>query len=651
MKKITIIITILLITITSTYAQNSFKYQAVFRDTNDKPYTNTNIDLRFTILSGNPTGTIVYSEKQTIVSSSIGIVSANIGEGTVLSGDFIGIDWSSNKYYLKVDADINGTGNYVFFGTNIISKVPMAVYADKCGDTDDADADPQNEIQSLSFDSNTNQLSISNGNSVTIPTGGDDADADPNNEIQTISKSGNTVSLSKNGGSFIDAIDDADNDPTNEIQTLSKSGNIISLSKNGGSFTDEVDDADNNPNNEIQTLSKTGNTITLSKNGGSFIDAVDDLDSDSTNEIQQLHYDYMTNDFWIDGGQDTFHNNGSDIWSLIQTLEYPSGLNKKWGQANYPIVMNNFFADTQSIKHIDVSGDIWFYDGFSGPVLHLCNQNIHFDSIDGDFIIEPHSISSFSTSLNKGFHIDDDGLFFHEYFGAQFKPIDINRNYGIRMVSPAGFKTVDINNTNGNLLLYHDNGTQKIELKEYISGSGDITTYNINGNPICYLTSAGTNLDHGYIAVGNENGSIKAGMYVDNNNKGHMFADVKNFVMQDPEDDENMIMYASLEGPEAAAYDRGRGKLVDGKVFVPFKNHFKKVINTTDMTIQLTPMSEKSRGLAVTQITEEGFWVQELYQGTGNYNFFWEAKGVRKGFEDYNVNVPKSILEIQKTVK
>ena len=60
-------------------------------------------------------------------------------------------------------------------------------------ETEDDDANPTNEIQILSFDTNTNQLSISGANSVTIPTGGTDADADPTNEIQTISKSGNTV--------------------------------------------------------------------------------------------------------------------------------------------------------------------------------------------------------------------------------------------------------------------------------------------------------------------------------------------------------------------------------------------------------------------------------------------------------------------------
>ncbi|MEM7374739.1 MAG: tail fiber domain-containing protein [Bacteroidota bacterium] len=61
-----------------------------------------------------------------------------------------------------------------------------------------------------------------------------DADADPGNELQNLSKSGNTVSLSNGGGSFTDAVNDADADPNNELQSLSIFGQTLSLS-NGGS--------------------------------------------------------------------------------------------------------------------------------------------------------------------------------------------------------------------------------------------------------------------------------------------------------------------------------------------------------------------------------------------------------------------------------
>ncbi|MEO0581287.1 MAG: tail fiber domain-containing protein [Bacteroidota bacterium] len=63
----------------------------------------------------------------------------------------------------------------------------------------------------------------------------DDADADPNNEIQTLSQTGSNVLLSQGGGSV--NIDDADADPNNEIQTLSRNGFTLTLSDGGGNVS------------------------------------------------------------------------------------------------------------------------------------------------------------------------------------------------------------------------------------------------------------------------------------------------------------------------------------------------------------------------------------------------------------------------------
>jgi len=66
----------------------------------------------------------------------------------------------------------------------------------------DADADPTNEIQTLSFDVATNKISLTDGGEITIPTGGTDADADPTNEIQDISLLGTELTITD--GSTID---------------------------------------------------------------------------------------------------------------------------------------------------------------------------------------------------------------------------------------------------------------------------------------------------------------------------------------------------------------------------------------------------------------------------------------------------------------
>ncbi|MEO0731488.1 MAG: tail fiber domain-containing protein [Bacteroidota bacterium] len=108
--------------------------------------------------------------------------------------------------------------------------------------TEDADADPNNEIQDLSFNAATSELSISGGNSVTIPTGGTDADADPTNEIQELSLSGTTLSIedgnSVNLSGLQDGTEDADADPTNEIQNLSFNAASNELSIAGGNSVD-----------------------------------------------------------------------------------------------------------------------------------------------------------------------------------------------------------------------------------------------------------------------------------------------------------------------------------------------------------------------------------------------------------------------------
>ena len=78
-------------------------------------------------------------------------------------------------------------------------------------------------------------LSISGGNSVNLPSQGDDADADPTNEIQTLSKSGNNVTLSDGGGTV--DISDGDNNNVNELITnFSLSGNEIRLEEGSQVF-------------------------------------------------------------------------------------------------------------------------------------------------------------------------------------------------------------------------------------------------------------------------------------------------------------------------------------------------------------------------------------------------------------------------------
>ncbi len=173
--------------------------------------------------------------------------------------------------------------------------------------------------------------------------------------------------------------------------------------------------------------------------------------------------------------------------------------------------------------------------------------------------------------------------------------------------------------------------------------ANDNASYSSDGTVIHRQTTVnntGGRKPYGYIT--DDGVTPRAGWFISAQNVATIFATVKNFRMDHPLLADQDIVYASLEGPEAAAYCRGKGLLTQGKQFVLFPDHFKFVCSPEDLTIQLTPRSAKSRGLAVTEIKKDGFRVEELMDGTGTYEFFWEVKGIRKGFEDYKVVRSKS---------
>ena len=56
-----------------------------------------------------------------------------IGNGTVVSGTFAGINWGNGTKWLKTEIDIAGGNNYVVMGSSQFMSVPYALYADKSG--------------------------------------------------------------------------------------------------------------------------------------------------------------------------------------------------------------------------------------------------------------------------------------------------------------------------------------------------------------------------------------------------------------------------------------------------------------------------------------------------------------------------------------
>ena len=112
------------------YAQppQSFKYQAVVRDTLGVIITNQLISAKVSILKGSETGIADYSEIHAVTTNPFGTITLDIGKGVVESGSFIDIDWSNNNYFIKLEIDIAGGTNFVFMGTSQLLSVPYSMH-------------------------------------------------------------------------------------------------------------------------------------------------------------------------------------------------------------------------------------------------------------------------------------------------------------------------------------------------------------------------------------------------------------------------------------------------------------------------------------------------------------------------------------------
>lgn len=425
----------------------AFKYQAVVRDATGGTVVNRVVSLRLSLLEGNPLGNAVYVETHQLATNEFGLVSLEVGHGEPQSGIFESINWGSSDFYLKTELDLAGQGNYSFIGTTQLLSVPYALHAGKAlvaaNAEDDFDKDPQNELQTLSKNGN-NILLSQNGGNLSI-------DTDPENELQLISKVGNVISLSQNGGNFVDSDNqnlqistnqlsisngntiNLDSDPTNEIQIITKNGNTVTLSQNGGNFTDADNqilnvqgnqlsivngnnvNIDTDPSNEIQTISKTDNLITLSQNGGSISDSdnqtislqgkqlsisngntvtlsgVVDLDSDPTNELQQLNLN--GNSISITNGNSIILPQDNDTSSLNE-LQFLSISHDTLflTQGNFVKLPQNLDNDPQNeIQSISYSNDTIFlskankiilpHDDDSSPTNEIQNLSFRNDSL------------------------------------------------------------------------------------------------------------------------------------------------------------------------------------------------------------------------------------------------------------------------------
>ena len=134
MKKL-LLLFVLVFAVTMLWAQAPQKmtYQAVVRNASNNLVTNHNVSVKITVLQGGENGTPIYMENHSTSTNANGLMTVEVGEGTVVNGNFATIEWANGPYFLKSEIDPEGGSNYSITGVQELLSVPYALYANQAG--------------------------------------------------------------------------------------------------------------------------------------------------------------------------------------------------------------------------------------------------------------------------------------------------------------------------------------------------------------------------------------------------------------------------------------------------------------------------------------------------------------------------------------
>lgn len=110
-------------------APEKMSYQAIVRAKDNTLVTNSNVGVKIIIHQGTYNGTTVYQETHTAMTNANGLVSLEIGTGSVSVGTFSTIAWQQGVYFIETQIDATGGSNYNIIGTSQLSSVPYALHA------------------------------------------------------------------------------------------------------------------------------------------------------------------------------------------------------------------------------------------------------------------------------------------------------------------------------------------------------------------------------------------------------------------------------------------------------------------------------------------------------------------------------------------
>ncbi|MFT3676002.1 MAG: hypothetical protein QM781_08910 [Chitinophagaceae bacterium] len=129
MKQLSALLFFLLsVAVAKAQAPLAISYQGVARNANGTAYASQQINVRFSIHTGTPDGTVEYRETRSITTNQFGLFNVQIGSAGAsgIQGSFTGISWSEGNKFLQTEISISGQA-YSNLGTTQMVSVPFAI--------------------------------------------------------------------------------------------------------------------------------------------------------------------------------------------------------------------------------------------------------------------------------------------------------------------------------------------------------------------------------------------------------------------------------------------------------------------------------------------------------------------------------------------
>lgn len=342
MKKF-ILSVILAISVTIIIAQvpQALNYQAVARTANGLIIPNQNVNVRFSILDGSVSGTVVYQETHATTTNNYGLFTLAIGRGTVVSGTFAVISWGISDKFLRVEIATDGTTNYQVQGTTQFLSVPYSLFSER-----------------TRLFAGNNTITITNGNTIT-------GNYQPANN--TILINGNTIAGNYQAGTGINI-----------------AGNVISAPGNNLWIPDVNGIHNASGNVGIGANSGSGSKLTIQQVAtGGFSGALDLVSADTWHTIMRFRNTTVNQEWQIMVG------GSGNTDQLPASLGFFNTRNNRWP----------FFSDANN----DFVGIGSYTIDMPPPKsrLHVFNGDVNIDQIGSGIILKSPNGSCWRITIDN----------------------------------------------------------------------------------------------------------------------------------------------------------------------------------------------------------------------------------------------------------